>query len=115
MKRAELPENVLQRRAVVYVRQSSAIQVQENLESQRRQYELADLATEYGFREVVTIDEDLGRSRAGSSHGLASKRWSRSSARESSGRCSASRRRGSLATGATGIICSTSADSLVHV
>jgi DNA invertase Pin-like site-specific DNA recombinase len=41
------------------------MQVQENLESQRRQYELADLAREYGFREVVTIDDDLGRSASG--------------------------------------------------
>lgn len=65
MRRTELPESVLQRRAVVYVRQSSAIQAQENLESQRRQYELAALAAEYGFRDVVTIDEDLGRSASG--------------------------------------------------
>jgi len=65
MRGVELPESVLQRRAVIYVRQSSAIQVQDNLESQRRQYELTELAREYGFREVVTIDEDLGRSASG--------------------------------------------------
>jgi len=53
------------RRAVVYVRQSTGTQMQENLESQRRQYDLAELAREYGFREVVTIDDDLGRSASG--------------------------------------------------
>jgi DNA invertase Pin-like site-specific DNA recombinase len=40
----ELPPSVLSRRAVVYVRQSTSMQVTENLESQRQQYELADLA-----------------------------------------------------------------------
>lgn len=61
----ELPANVLGRRAIVYVRQSTGVQVQENLESQRRQYELVDLARSYGFREVSVIDEDLGRSASG--------------------------------------------------
>lgn len=65
MRLPELPESVLQRRAVVYVRQSSAIQVQENLESQRRQYDLVEQARACGFREVVTIDDDLGRSASG--------------------------------------------------
>jgi len=55
----------LARRAVVYVRQSTMIQVQENLESQRRQYALADRARELGFREVAVIDDDLGRSGSG--------------------------------------------------
>lgn len=61
----ELPKAVLARAAVVYVRQSTGVQVHENLESQRRQYELVDLAREYGFREVNVIDEDLGRSASG--------------------------------------------------
>jgi DNA invertase Pin-like site-specific DNA recombinase len=65
MNRAELPESVLQRRAIVYVRQSTVAQVQDNMESQRRQYALADLARDYGFRDVVTIDDDLGRSASG--------------------------------------------------
>ncbi len=51
--------------AYVYVRQSSAYQVQHNREGQRRQYALADRAKALGFRSVVTIDEDLGRSGAG--------------------------------------------------
>ena len=38
MKRGELlPSSVLERRAIVYVRQSTLVQVEENLESQRRQ------------------------------------------------------------------------------
>lgn len=65
MRPAELPATVLERRAVVYVRQSTGIQVEENLESQRRQYALADLARAYGFREVTTIDADLGLSASG--------------------------------------------------
>jgi DNA invertase Pin-like site-specific DNA recombinase len=63
----ELPASVLSRRAVVYVRQSTSMQVTENLESQRRQYELADLARSYGFKDVVIIDADLGVSASGTS------------------------------------------------
>lgn len=55
----------LERDAYVYVRQSSAYQVQHHLEGQRRQYALADRAKDLGFRRVVTIDEDLGKSGAG--------------------------------------------------
>lgn len=66
MKRTELPANVLERRAIVYVRQSTGIQVEENLESQRRQYELADHARTYGFHDIVVIDDDLGISASGS-------------------------------------------------
>lgn len=61
MKPAELPRSVLDRRAIVYVRQSSMTQVEQNLESQRRQYELVDVARCYGFVDVAVIDEDLGR------------------------------------------------------
>lgn len=52
----------LERKAIVYVRQSSARQVQENLESQRLQYALADRARELGWIEVEIIDSDLGAS-----------------------------------------------------
>jgi len=60
-----LPAAVLKRKAVVYVRQSTPAQVQGNLESQRRQYELVDVARRRGFREVEVIDDDLGRSASG--------------------------------------------------
>ena len=60
-----LPAAVLTRKAVVYIRQSTQAQVQSNLESQRRQYELVDVARQRGFREIEVIDEDLGRSASG--------------------------------------------------
>jgi DNA invertase Pin-like site-specific DNA recombinase len=65
MRRSDLPDDILQRRAVIYVRQSTGAQVHDNLESQRRQYELTDLARTYGFSDVMTIDDDLGRSASG--------------------------------------------------
>ncbi len=65
MNRNNLPVAVLTRRAIVYVRQSTAIQVTENLESQRRQYDLVDLAKQYGFQEVIVIDDDQGLSASG--------------------------------------------------
>jgi excisionase family DNA binding protein len=55
----------LSRAAVIYIRQSTADQVQHNLESQRRQYALADRARELGWSEVLVIDDDLGRSGSG--------------------------------------------------
>lgn len=65
MRPSELPASVVSRRAIVYVRQSSVTQVQDNLESQKLQYGLADQARQLGFRDVVTIDEELGRSASG--------------------------------------------------
>src|SRR5215218_9369000 len=60
-----LPSAVLKRKAVVYVRQSTPAQVETNLESRRRQYELVDVARSRGFRDVEVIDDDLGRSASG--------------------------------------------------
>lgn len=61
---AKIKPTHLGRSAYVYVRQSTDYQVQNNLESQQRQYELADLAMGYGWpkERVVLIDDDLGRS-----------------------------------------------------
>jgi len=53
------------RAAVVYVRQSTMAQVMGNLESQRRQYDLARAAEAGGFASVTVIDQDLGRSGSG--------------------------------------------------
>jgi len=53
------------RAAVVYVRQSTMAQVMSNLESQRRQYDLARAAEAGGFASVTVIDQDLGRSGSG--------------------------------------------------
>ena len=66
MTSAELiPAAVLQRKAVVYVRQSTQSQVMANLEGQRRQYDLVDVARQLGFVDVEVIDDDLGRSASG--------------------------------------------------
>ena len=53
-----------ERRAYVYVRQSTAKQVHQNQESQRNQYALVDRATALGWtpERVHVIDTDLGQS-----------------------------------------------------
>lgn len=51
-----LPAEVLKRKAVVYVRQSTQAQVQMNLESQRRQYDLVGEAKDLGFRDISRAD-----------------------------------------------------------
>ena len=61
----KLTSERLQRRAIVYIRQSSAGQVIHNQESQRRQYGLVERARELGFQNVLVIDDDLGRSGSG--------------------------------------------------
>jgi DNA invertase Pin-like site-specific DNA recombinase len=55
----------LERGAYVYVRQSTPYQVRNHLEGQQRQYALRERAKQLGFRNVVVIDEDLGRSGSG--------------------------------------------------
>ena len=55
----------LARAAVVYVRQSTAYQVINNLESQRRQYALVERARSLGWEDVQLIDDDLGKSAGG--------------------------------------------------
>lgn len=62
---AKITHDHLRRAAVVYVRQSTMAQVAGNLESQRRQYDLAGAATATGFASVTVIDDDLGRSGSG--------------------------------------------------
>src|SRR5512145_1636667 len=52
----------LGRSAIVYVRQSTAYQVTNNLESQRRQYGLVERGRLLGWSDVQVIDDDLGRS-----------------------------------------------------
>jgi hypothetical protein len=56
----------LRRKAILYVRQSSAHQVLHNRESSALQYAMRDRLTALGFTEIEVIDEDLGRSAAGS-------------------------------------------------
>jgi DNA invertase Pin-like site-specific DNA recombinase len=56
----------LRRTAMVYIRQSTATQVEHNRESTARQYALADRAVELGWLrgQVAVIDQDLGLSGA---------------------------------------------------
>lgn len=55
----------LARKAILYVRQSSAYQVTHNLESQRLQYAMRDRLQQFGWADIDVVDEDLGRSAAG--------------------------------------------------
>jgi DNA invertase Pin-like site-specific DNA recombinase len=57
--------NHLARKAILYVRQSSAYQVSHNLESQRLQYAMRDRLERFGWTDIDVVDEDLGRSAAG--------------------------------------------------
>jgi DNA invertase Pin-like site-specific DNA recombinase len=55
----------LQRKAILYVRQSSAYQVSNNLESQKLQYAMQERLRQLGWRDIDIVDDDLGRSAAG--------------------------------------------------
>ena len=55
----------LERKAILYIRQSTAYQVSHNLESQKLQYAMQDRLQQLGWREIEVVDEDLGRSAAG--------------------------------------------------
>ena len=54
----------LRRKAYLYIRQSTAFQVEQNPESTRRQYRFQDQAVALGWHpdQVVVIDDDLGQS-----------------------------------------------------
>ena len=54
------PDHLI-RSAVIYVRQSSMTQVMGNLESQRRQYDLAGAAKAAGFGSVQILSQGAGR------------------------------------------------------
>src|SRR5271157_1728860 len=64
---AKITSSHLSRQAIVYLRQSSAAQVEHNRESTDRQYALAAKASELGWPtdRVVVIDEDLGLTGSG--------------------------------------------------
>src|SRR4051812_13833735 len=104
-----LPPAVLKRKAVVYVRQSTPAQVETNLESRRRQYELVDVARSRGFRDVEVIDDDLGRSASGMVARPGSERLVAWLCARVVAPCCASTPPGPPATAATGITCSSSA------
>ena len=56
----------LGRKAILYVRQSSLHQVLHNQESRTLQYAMRERLAGLGWSEIETIDDDLGRSAAGS-------------------------------------------------
>jgi DNA invertase Pin-like site-specific DNA recombinase len=55
----------LQRKAILYVRQSSAHQVLHNRESGALQYSMRDRLTALGCSRIETVDDDPGRTAAG--------------------------------------------------
>jgi len=55
----------LERKAILYIRQSTAYQVSHNLESQKLQYAMQERLQRLCWREIEVVDEDLGRSAAG--------------------------------------------------
>jgi len=109
MKSELIKPNHLDRKAVVYIRQSSPQQVINNQESLRLQYALRQRARELGWHEadIDVIDADLGLSGAAASHRQGSKIWSRASRWEKSASSYRSRSRGWRATARIGIPCST--------
>jgi len=64
--RSKITQAHRHRRAMVYVRQSTAGQVERNHESRARQYALRERARELGWPDasITIVDEDLGRSGA---------------------------------------------------
>jgi DNA invertase Pin-like site-specific DNA recombinase len=66
--RGKITPSHLSRYAVVYLRQSSAAQVEHNRESTDRQYALAGKARDLGWPDerIIVVDEDLGLSGSGS-------------------------------------------------
>jgi hypothetical protein len=56
----------LERKAVLYVRQSSTYQVIHNRESRSLQYAMRERLAVLGWPEIEIIDDDLGISAAGS-------------------------------------------------
>ena len=55
----------LERKAILYVRQSSIHQVLHHQESQKLQYAMQARLRQLGWQEIDVVDEDLGRSATG--------------------------------------------------
>jgi len=62
----KIRQHHLDRRAILYVRQSSSHQVLHNRESRALQYAMRERLAALGWSEIEIIDDDLGRSAAGS-------------------------------------------------
>ena len=70
MNNQKIKPDHLQRTAYIYIRQSTAAQVEFNRESTERQYKLKDRAIELGWpvQQIRVIDQDLAQSGSSSSH-----------------------------------------------
>src|SRR3954449_1672292 len=55
----------LDRKAILYVRQSSTYQVTNNIESRKLQYAMQERLRHLGWLDIDIVDDDLGRSAAG--------------------------------------------------
>ena len=108
---SKISRDHLRRRAIVYVRQSSAAQVEHNRESTARQYQLAERAVALGWaREQVTVfDQDLGVSGSGLADRSGFARMTAEVALGQVGVVLGLEVRGWRATTPTGIACSTCA------
>jgi hypothetical protein len=97
----------LERGAYVYVRQSTMAQVERNVASRERQYELVERAVSLGWQAsaVVVIDADQGRSGKSADGRDGFQGWSPRSGWGASGSCSGSRSRGWRAATPTGTGC----------
>ena len=60
----------LERKAILYIRQSSAYQVSNNTESQKLQYAMQERLRQLGWRDIDIVDDDLGRRTPRRCHGL---------------------------------------------
>ncbi|WP_292374256.1 recombinase family protein [Mesorhizobium sp.] len=63
------------RSPIIYIRQSTTYQVANNLESQRRQDGLTERTRQLGWDDVQIVDDDLGRSGAGTARPGFGKLW----------------------------------------
>ena len=61
----KISQHHLQRKAILYVRQSSSYQVMHNEESRRLQYAMRDRLGLLGWEDIEVVDEDLGQAAAG--------------------------------------------------
>src|SRR3989304_3845049 len=66
MTNSKICQEHLQRKAFVYIRQSSLKQVREHVEGRLRQYQMVDWAERAGWpkERIVVIDQDQGKSAA---------------------------------------------------
>jgi DNA invertase Pin-like site-specific DNA recombinase len=53
----KIKESHLDRKAIIYIRQSTDRQVQRNKESQRLQYALEDKAKQWGWSDIVLFEK----------------------------------------------------------